>query len=99
MRGISVFPHLAHYRHYSLGLLSRRGSVSQTTPKLPIENNERKRHGNTEELILFHAQGSVPAAQPGLQVDRTSANAAEERSATHLVYDVVKVNGFVWICT
>lgn len=42
------------------------------------------------------------ATQPGLQqwmVVRTSATASEERSATHLVYDAVKGNGFVWICT
>lgn len=51
---------------------------------------------------MFCAQSLVDATQPGLQqwkVDRTSANAAEEWSATHLVYDVVKVNGFVWIYT
>lgn len=45
---------------------------------------------------------SVHAAKPGSQqwrVDRTSANAAEEWPATHLVYEVVKINGFAWICT
>lgn len=52
--------------------------------------------------ILSYANIFPHATQPGLQqwkVDRTSATVPEEWAATHLVYDLVKVNGFVWICT
>lgn len=52
--GSSVFLHLAQYRHYSPGFLSSRGLVTQTAPKLAMENNKRKA-GNIGH-ILFHAQ-------------------------------------------
>lgn len=44
----------------------------------------------------------VPALQAGLEsriANRTSSSVLGEWSATHLVYDLVKVNGFVWTWT
>lgn len=46
-------PHLAHYRHYSPSLLSSRGSVTQTTPKLAMENNKRKWDAIEKETFCF----------------------------------------------
>lgn len=54
--GISVFPHLAYYRHYSPGLLSGIGSVTPTAPKLAVDNTEKTRIQEREGDILFHAQ-------------------------------------------
>lgn len=97
--GMAVFLHVvsSHVVHLAH---CHRGSGTLTEPKQAIP--QKKKNWIQADWYREGCASFVHSALPGShhrKVDRTLANAAEEPSATHLVYDIMKLNGSVWIRT